>query len=33
MKQNNVAEAFTHIRGKGQVLLLEDNENPASTSG
>lgn len=28
MKQNNVAEAFTQVRGKGQVLFLEDNENP-----
>lgn len=28
MPQNNRATAFTHIRGKGQVLLIEDFENP-----
>lgn len=27
MRQNNRATAFTHIRGKGQVLLVEDYEN------
>lgn len=27
MAQNNRATAFTHIRGKGQVLLIEDSEN------
>ncbi len=27
MAQNNRATAFTHIRGKGQVLLVEDFEN------
>lgn len=26
--QNNVATAFTHVRGKGQVLFLEDWEHP-----
>ncbi|MEQ8848327.1 VWA domain-containing protein [Botrimarina sp.] len=26
--QNNVASAFTHVRGKGQVLLIEDWEHP-----
>jgi uncharacterized membrane protein len=26
MPQNNVASAFTHIRGKGQVLLIENME-------
>ncbi|QDU90602.1 von Willebrand factor type A domain protein [Pirellulimonas nuda] len=26
--QNNVATAFTHVRGRGQVLLIEDWENP-----
>jgi Mg-chelatase subunit ChlD len=25
--QNNVATAFTHVRGKGQVLLIEDPEH------
>jgi uncharacterized membrane protein len=28
MPQNNRATAFTHVRGKGQVLLVEDHENP-----
>jgi uncharacterized membrane protein/Mg-chelatase subunit ChlD len=27
MLQNNRATTFTHIRGKGQVLLIEDHEN------
>jgi uncharacterized membrane protein/Mg-chelatase subunit ChlD len=27
LSQNNVATAFTHVRGKGQVLLIEDWEN------
>lgn len=26
--QNNVATAFTHVRGKGQVLFIEDWEHP-----
>lgn len=26
--QNNVATAFTHVRGKGHVLLIEDWEHP-----
>src|SRR5262245_58576271 len=26
--QNNTATAFTHVRGKGRVLLIEDWENP-----
>ncbi len=26
--QNNEATAFTHIRGKGRVLLIEDHEKP-----
>ncbi len=28
MPQNNRATAFTHVRGKGQVLLIEDFKNP-----
>lgn len=28
MPQNNQATAFTHVRGSGQVLLIEDWENP-----
>ncbi|MBN2476608.1 MAG: VWA domain-containing protein [Pirellulales bacterium] len=28
MPQNNRATAFTHVRGKGQVLLIEDSEHP-----
>jgi uncharacterized membrane protein/Mg-chelatase subunit ChlD len=28
LPQNNMASAFTHVRGSGQVLLLEDHENP-----
>lgn len=28
MPQNNRASAFTHIRGQGHVLLIEDWENP-----
>ena len=28
LAQNNSATAFTHVRGKGQVLLIEDWENP-----
>ena len=28
LPQNNQASAFTHVRGSGQVLLLEDFENP-----
>ncbi|MEX2113442.1 MAG: glutamine amidotransferase, partial [Pirellulales bacterium] len=27
LPQNNLATAFTHVRGAGQVLLLEDHEN------
>ncbi len=27
MPQNNVATAFTHVRGKGHVLLIEGSEN------
>jgi hypothetical protein len=27
MLQNNSATAFTHVRGKGRVLLIEDWEN------
>ena len=26
MAQNNTASAFTHIRGKGQVLVIENTE-------
>ncbi len=28
MQQNNSATAFTHVRGKGRVLLIEDWEHP-----
>jgi uncharacterized membrane protein/Mg-chelatase subunit ChlD len=28
LPQNNQATAFTHVRGSGQVLLIEDHENP-----
>lgn len=28
MPQNNRATTFTHVRGKGQVLLIEDHEQP-----
>jgi uncharacterized membrane protein len=28
MRQNNVATTFSHIRGKGQVLLIEDGDSP-----
>jgi uncharacterized membrane protein/Mg-chelatase subunit ChlD len=28
MSQNNRATAFSHVRGSGQVLLIEDQENP-----
>ena len=28
MPQNNRATAFTHVQGKGQVLLIEDYEHP-----
>ena len=28
MPQNNRATTFTHVRGKGQVLLIEDYQNP-----
>src|SRR5439155_10987179 len=28
MLQNNTASTFTHVRGKGRVLLIEDWENP-----
>ena len=28
MPQNNRATAFTHVQGKGQVLLIEDAEHP-----
>ncbi len=27
-EQNNLATAFTHVRGKGQVLVIEDWEHP-----
>ena len=27
MPQNNQATAFTHVRGKGRVLLIEDADN------
>ena len=27
MPQNNQATAFTHVRGKGRVLLIEDAEH------
>jgi uncharacterized membrane protein/Mg-chelatase subunit ChlD len=30
MAQNNLATAFTHVRGKGMVLLIEDWENPGA---
>lgn len=29
MLQNNTATTFTHVRGKGRVLLIEDWENPS----
>jgi uncharacterized membrane protein len=32
MLQNNSASAFTHVRGKGRVLLIEDWENPQQFS-
>jgi uncharacterized membrane protein/Mg-chelatase subunit ChlD len=28
MPQNNLASAFTHVRGKGQVLLIENYDRP-----
>ncbi|MEA1952013.1 MAG: VWA domain-containing protein, partial [Planctomycetota bacterium] len=28
MQQNNRATTFTHVRGRGQVLLIEDHEQP-----
>jgi len=28
MRENNRATAFTHVRGKGQILLIEDYEHP-----
>ncbi|NLX96434.1 MAG: VWA domain-containing protein [Rhodopirellula sp.] len=28
MRQNNRATTFTHVRGKGQVLLIEDPQSP-----
>lgn len=28
MRQNNRATAFTHVRGKGQALVIEDSQNP-----
>lgn len=28
MRQNNAATSFSYIRGKGQVLLIEDSESP-----
>jgi uncharacterized membrane protein len=28
LKQNNIATGFTHVRGKGRVLLIENDENP-----
>jgi uncharacterized membrane protein/Mg-chelatase subunit ChlD len=28
MEQNNTATAFTHVRGKGRVLMIVDAENP-----
>jgi uncharacterized membrane protein/Mg-chelatase subunit ChlD len=31
--QNNEATAFTHIRGKGRVLLIEDFEKPGQFDG
>lgn len=31
--QNNRATAFTHVRGKGQVLVIEDWENPGEFDG
>ena len=27
MRQNNIAQSFTHVRGKGHVLLIEDANN------
>ena len=30
--QNNRATAFTHVRGSGQVLLIEDQEKTAASS-
>ena len=32
MSQNNRATTFTHVRGSGQVLLIESLENAASTT-
>lgn len=32
MPQNNRATAFTHIQGKGQVLLIEDPDHPGEFS-
>ena len=31
VRQNNVASAFTHVRGQGRVLLIEDGTSPAET--
>jgi len=33
MHKNNRASAFTHIRGKGRVLLIEDYEHPGEHKG
>lgn len=33
MDQNNTATAFTHVRGKGRVLLIVDAENPREFDG
>ena len=33
MLQNNTASTFTHVRGKGRVLLIEDWENPRRVRG
>ncbi|WP_254512953.1 VWA domain-containing protein [Anatilimnocola floriformis] len=31
--QNNTATAFTHLQGRGRVLLIVDSENPAAFDG
>lgn len=33
MDQNNQATAFTHVRGKGRVLMIVDAENPREFDG
>lgn len=33
MEQNNMATAFTHVRGKGRVLMIVDAENPNEFDG